>query len=302
MLSYTHMTEHSPGGSGLFTFWRGWRREIRRGIMLFAVVVVAGLAAFTFFRSFASGWSGIEMGDRGWMRHGEGEWHEAFVFTEPLAAGERVWIRNRSGAVIVTAAEGESLHVVAEKRWRRSSPDMVDVVSVPHEGGVTICALWEARFSECRAHGAYELRDVRRNDVMVRFTVHVPRGVAVDASAVRFRVARCARESGSHFWLPPRSFRCRRSPQLGRGVQRPVGQTTFCLIDVVRLEGNSNTPNRTYWDCFPDQHQGISAGWGDQYHWFLPGQSIVETLLFERQSHAPAVNYTLKLVSGQGNP
>ena len=51
-------------------------------------------------------------------------------------------------------------------------------------------------------------------------------------------------------------------------------KTTFCLIDVVRLEGNSNTPNRTYWDCFPDQHQGISAGWGDQYHQSTEGQEL----------------------------
>jgi len=34
----------------------------------------------------------------------------------------------------------------------------------------------------------------------------------------------------------------------------------------------------------------------------LPGQSIVETLRFVRQPHAPAVSYTLKLLSGQGNP
>ena len=51
-------------------------------------------------------------------------------------------------------------------------------------------------------------------------------------------------------------------------------KTTFCLIDVVRLEGNSNTPNRTFWDCFPDQHQGISAGWGDQYHQATEGQEL----------------------------
>jgi hypothetical protein len=51
-------------------------------------------------------------------------------------------------------------------------------------------------------------------------------------------------------------------------------KTTFCLIDVVRLEGNSNTPNRTYWDCFPDEHQGISAGWGDQYHQSTEGQEL----------------------------
>ncbi len=34
----------------------------------------------------------------------------------------------------------------------------------------------------------------------------------------------------------------------------------------------------------------------------LPGQSIVQTLLFKRRSHAPPVSYTLVLLSGQGNP
>jgi hypothetical protein len=34
----------------------------------------------------------------------------------------------------------------------------------------------------------------------------------------------------------------------------------------------------------------------------LPGQSIVETLRFRRQSHAPPVSDTLMLLSGQGNP
>jgi len=34
----------------------------------------------------------------------------------------------------------------------------------------------------------------------------------------------------------------------------------------------------------------------------LPGQSIVERLVFRRPSHAPAVGYTLVLLSGQGNP
>jgi hypothetical protein len=34
----------------------------------------------------------------------------------------------------------------------------------------------------------------------------------------------------------------------------------------------------------------------------LPGQGIVETLRFKRESHAPPVSYTLRLLSGQGNP
>ena len=51
-------------------------------------------------------------------------------------------------------------------------------------------------------------------------------------------------------------------------------KTTFCLIDVVQIDTNSPTGDRTYWDCFPDAHQGISAGWGDQYHHATPGQEL----------------------------
>ena len=51
-------------------------------------------------------------------------------------------------------------------------------------------------------------------------------------------------------------------------------KTTFCLIDVIQLDTNSPTGDRTYWDCFPDAHQGISAGWGDQYHHATPGQEL----------------------------
>jgi hypothetical protein len=51
-------------------------------------------------------------------------------------------------------------------------------------------------------------------------------------------------------------------------------KTTFCLIDVIQIDTNSPTGDRTYWDCFPDAHQGISAGWGDQYHHATPGQEL----------------------------
>ena len=34
----------------------------------------------------------------------------------------------------------------------------------------------------------------------------------------------------------------------------------------------------------------------------LPGQSISETLNFERDSHAPPPSYSIRLRSGQGNP
>jgi hypothetical protein len=50
-------------------------------------------------------------------------------------------------------------------------------------------------------------------------------------------------------------------------------KTTFCLIDWYALEGNSNTSDRTYWDC-NGELQGISPGWVDQYHQSLVGQNL----------------------------
>lgn len=177
------MEARVPDGSPLLRFWRGWRREIVRGAVLFAFIVAGGLAAVHVFRSFASGWSDLAMGGD-WAVGGGRDWHEAFVWSDRLKPGDKVWIRNRSGAVTVAAAQGESLLVVAEKSWRRSSPELVNVVAVPHEGGVTICALWEAEEAICSPRGDYKIRNPRRSDVAVRFTVHVPRGVALDASTI----------------------------------------------------------------------------------------------------------------------
>lgn len=72
-------------------------------------------------------------------------------------------------------------------------------------------------------------------------------------------------------------------------------KTTFCLIDVVKLEGNSKTPQRTYWDCFPDQHQGISAGWGDQYHQATEGQELDIT------GAPPGIYYLVSTANPDGN-
>ena len=50
-------------------------------------------------------------------------------------------------------------------------------------------------------------------------------------------------------------------------------KVTFCLIDWIKFEGNSNTTDRVYWDCVGD-YQGISVGWVDAYHMELEGQDI----------------------------
>jgi hypothetical protein len=181
------MQEHPSGESALFRFWRGWRRDIIRGVAVFTIIVASGAAASHVFRSHAGGWPDLAGGGDGWGGGGWGgggsvDWRETFRFTHELKPGQKVWIRNRSGAVIVAAAAGESLLVVADKGWHHSSPEMVDIVAIPHEGGVTICALWDARSAHCRPKGEYEVSKPKRSDVMVRFMIHVPHGVAVDAS------------------------------------------------------------------------------------------------------------------------
>jgi hypothetical protein len=52
-------------------------------------------------------------------------------------------------------------------------------------------------------------------------------------------------------------------------------KTTFCLIDWVKIEDNSKTPERTYWACDRTApYQGVSVGWIDQYHHSLEGQEV----------------------------
>ena len=50
-------------------------------------------------------------------------------------------------------------------------------------------------------------------------------------------------------------------------------KTTFCLIDWYKLDGNSNTTDRAYFECNAT-YQGISPGWVDQYHQSTEGQQL----------------------------
>jgi hypothetical protein len=72
-------------------------------------------------------------------------------------------------------------------------------------------------------------------------------------------------------------------------------KTTFCLIDVIQLDGQSKTPELRFWDCFPDERQGISAGWGDQYHHALDGQEL------EITGAKPGIYYLVSKANSEGN-
>jgi Lysyl oxidase len=68
-------------------------------------------------------------------------------------------------------------------------------------------------------------------------------------------------------------FEVRKGSPTGPVVGGNSIKTTFCLIDWYKLEGNSATSDRTFWDCAAS-YQGIKSGWVDQYHHALDGQSV----------------------------
>jgi hypothetical protein len=176
-------------------FLSTWRREIIRGGVLFGLVVVAGVmvtnavragigrpwAALRSFNGFDIDLDGDlfgpgrEVGDE-WTWRGE------------VKPSQQVWIRNTNGPVEVVQGTGTALEVTAEKSWRHSQPSAVELVPVTSDRGVTICALWAAQERHCGAGGEYQMNHVEKNDVAVRFTVHLPRGVKVDVSTVNGEV------------------------------------------------------------------------------------------------------------------
>jgi hypothetical protein len=173
-------------------FWRTWRREIIRGGVLFGLVVGAGLfirsikihmptplGALGSFGDFNWG-----DGDGGNLFGGGREVGDAWEYRALLKPNQHVWIRNTNGPIEVVAGTGDSLEIHVEKSWRHSDPQSVQLVPVLTERGLTVCALWDARDRRCNEGGDYRMNGVKKNDVAVRFTVQLPRNIAIDASTV----------------------------------------------------------------------------------------------------------------------
>ena len=176
-------------------FLSTWRREIIRGGVLFALVIAVGLAIQNMRAQFRAPWaalssfSGFDIDPEGDLFGDGREVGPAWSWTGRVTRNQQVWIRNTNGPVSVVEGDGDELEVTAEKSWRHSQPDAVQLVPVTSERGVTICALWSARDQRCGEGGEYHMQEVHHNDVGVRFTVHLPRGVKVDVSTVNGEVA-----------------------------------------------------------------------------------------------------------------
>jgi hypothetical protein len=179
-------------------FWRTWRREIIRGGVLFGLVLGAGIFIRNVGRNVKDNLHVPEalgaLGSFGDFNWGDGEGSDLFgrgrevgdpwEYRAWIAPSQQVWIRNTNGPIDVVSGHSDSLVVRAEKSWRHSDPQSVQMVPVRTERGVTICAMWEAREMRCQEGGDYRLNGVKKNDVAVRIIVELPHRVRVDASTV----------------------------------------------------------------------------------------------------------------------
>lgn len=120
------------------------------------------------------------VGARAAMQRGDFTWHGA------VAKGKTVAIRGVNGAIDATPASGSEVEVTAHKTAKRSNPDDVKIVVVPHDGNVTICAVYPTapgeRENDCAPGGGRN--HTHNNDVTVDFTVRVPAGVVFSGHTV----------------------------------------------------------------------------------------------------------------------
>jgi hypothetical protein len=105
---------------------------------------------------------------------------ESFQWRGRVSAGQAVEIKGVNGSLDAGPASGDEVEVTAVKSGRRSDPSEVRIEVLPHAGGVTVCVVYPAasrgKPNEC-APGEGGHMNSSNNDVEVRFTVRVPRGV-----------------------------------------------------------------------------------------------------------------------------
>jgi hypothetical protein len=104
-----------------------------------------------------------------------------------VAAGDTVEIRGVNGSTKAIGTSGDQVEVVATRRGRRSDPESVQIRTIEHAGGVTVCALYPSsdpgRPNECLPGGKGRMNS-KGNDVKVEFVVKVPAGARLLARTV----------------------------------------------------------------------------------------------------------------------
>jgi hypothetical protein len=182
------------------TFWLGWRHDLIRFAALCSGALVLGLLIHHMVgrgRSARRDLAGLLPGGVNDLATALGDddtdsatGHRSaaatWTYRGRIASGESLWVRDRSGSVSIEPSHNDSLVVKAVKTFGHSDSGSVQVVAVPGRGGIAICALWggEETHTRCGSGTAYHQGSASHNDVRVRLTVRVPRGVAIDAATV----------------------------------------------------------------------------------------------------------------------
>lgn len=110
-----------------------------------------------------------------------------FRWRGTIPEGRTIEIQGLNGQIRAVASSDDAVHVVATRQARRSDPESVRIEVVPHDGGVTICAVYPTprgarQENECRPGGGRNSN--RDNDVQVNFEVRVPAGVRFAGNTV----------------------------------------------------------------------------------------------------------------------
>jgi hypothetical protein len=110
-----------------------------------------------------------------------------FDWSGVVDPGDVIEIKGINGSINALLATRNEVVVAAQKDGNLSDPATVDIVVVPHAGGVTICAVYPdvpGQPTNVCAPGDQARLTSRDNDVEVTFTVAVPPDVNFDALTV----------------------------------------------------------------------------------------------------------------------
>jgi len=181
----------------LKTFWIGWRRDILRFVAVCLAALAVGLLinharagvhdGLTHMLPSGSldGLTGdVDFDAVAGKRHIGTTW----TYRARVKPGQSVSVRNMRGSITVAPAPGDSLEVAGEKSFVHSDQGSVRIVVLPSKDGVAICALWGDEDGDqagrCGPGDEYKAGSAHDNDVGVRFTVRLPRGVRIHATTV----------------------------------------------------------------------------------------------------------------------
>lgn len=178
----------------LKAFWLGWRKDIARFVALCLAALAVGLiinrakarAGEHLTHMLPTGsLDGLDTDLDFDAPPGPRNTGAVWTYRVRLTPGQVVSVRDLRGSIAVEGVRGESLEVVATRRFSNSDPESVRLVTVPTREGVAICALWgDSTTSHCGAGDAYKAGNAHDNDVGVEFTVRLPHGVPIHATTV----------------------------------------------------------------------------------------------------------------------